>query len=198
MRPAKNKAEKLELDSGFVRVGCAWKWQLPESRQRKKAEAVAQRESHSRCQQHRHSWPQWAECKGGSKKRSCCKKLAQIYDATYFFLFSLWILGIRKCELVFILSLSLCLSLALSLSRLSLYKQRFFRKLITPNLCILRANFLCNVTFIVAAQWQLGVSGESLRSCHSCHKVRARVRPLYLTVPHCACKWKKERESLLM
>lgn len=40
----------------------------------------------------------------------------------------------------------------LSLSRLSPYKQRFFRKLITPNLCILRSNFLCNVTFIVAAR----------------------------------------------
>lgn len=121
-----------------------------------------------------HSWAQW---EGGSKKRICCKKLAQIYDATYIF-FSLGILGIRECELAFVLSHSLALSLFLPLPRLSLYKQRFFRKLITPNLCVLRSNFLCNVTFIVAAQWQLGVSGESPWSRRrSCHKACARVRP---------------------
>lgn len=129
--------------------------------------------SHSRWQQDSHSWSEWEE---GSKKRICCKKLAQIYDATYIFS-SLGILGIRECELAFVLSLVSAVSL-LPLSRLSLYKQRFFRKLITPNLCVLRSNFLCNVTFIVAAQWQLGVSGESPWSLRcSCHKVCARVRP---------------------
>lgn len=115
--------------------------------------------------------------KGGVKKESAAKNWHKFMTRHTFF-FSLGILGIRECELAFVFSLSLALSLFLPPSRLSLYKQRFFRKLITPNLCVLRSNFLCNVTFIVAAQWQLGVSGESPWSRRrSCHKVRARVRP---------------------
>lgn len=140
--------------------------------------------SHSRWQQDSHSWAQWEE---ESKKRICCKKLAQIYDVTYIFS-SLGILGIRECELAFVLSLVSAVSL-LPLSRLSLYKQRFFRKLITPNLCVLRSNFLCNVTFIVAAQWQLSGSSGSLASLLGVFGVAATKCALECApVAHCACK----------
>lgn len=141
--------------------------------------------SHSRWQQDSHSWAQWEE---GSIKRICCKKLAQIYDATYIFS-SLGILGIRECELAVVLSLLLALSLFLPLPRLSLYKQRFFRKLITPNLCVLRSTFLCNVTFIVAAQWQLSSSSGSLASLLGVFGVAATKCALECApVAHCACK----------
>lgn len=90
--------------------------------------------------------------------------------------------------LSFSLSLVSAVSL-LPLSRLSLYKQRFFRKLITPNLCVLRSNFLCNVTFIVAAQWQLSGSSGSLASLLGVFGAAATKCALECApVAHCACK----------